>query len=90
MNKEPLLQLIKVLLFGVLSIIGLIVLLNSVDWGKESVNHYLQMKMGGSMDTSEYQIMMKYYISSYKLIGSILLILSGYFFLRNIEKFKLN
>ena len=68
----------------VLFIVGLIVILGSVSWGREAANAYLRSQ-GGGMDTAQFMIVLQDYISIYRWIGSILSIMSGLGFVKAIE-----
>lgn len=50
-------------------------------WGTEKVSEYMIEKMQGSMDTSQYNIMLQGFIEQIKWSGSILLGLGGILFI---------
>lgn len=61
----------------IVTIVGYVQLNHSVLWGKQKVNNYMRVEMGGSMDTNQYNLFMQNYIDQYKWSGSILLALGG-------------
>ncbi|MBK9924717.1 MAG: hypothetical protein IPP66_05420 [Anaerolineales bacterium] len=68
----------------VLFVVGLLLILNSVSWGHEAANGYLQSQ-GGSMDTAQFVIVLQEYINTYRWIGGILAVISGLGFIKAIE-----
>lgn len=69
----------------ILTIWGYICLRNSVDKGMDSAHHYLS-SVGGSMDTSSFQLLTEGYILSNILYGSILLAVGLLFLCLNLYK----
>lgn len=65
-------------------IAGLFLVFNSVSWGIEAANKYLQSQ-GGGMDTSQFMIILQEYINMYRWSGSILSGISGLGFIKAIE-----
>jgi len=82
--------LITALLSTVLAVVGYFHLHNAVNWGSESAGNYVRTKMGGSMNTTEYQIILEHFIKSNKWIGIILLSVGLLFLFRNIEMINFN
>ncbi|MTI66203.1 MAG: hypothetical protein FH753_06320 [Firmicutes bacterium] len=76
LDKDIILRLIS----GIVSIIGLIILIKSVNIGKSLANDYL-LKFG-SMDTERYLIMIKEYTTTFRWLGAILLIVGSFSTLR--------
>jgi len=68
----------------VLFVIGLFIIFSSVGWGSEAANAYLSSR-GGSMDTTQFTMILQEYINTYRWIGSILSVISGLGFVRAIE-----
>jgi len=67
---------LKVIIYGIFFIVGMLILLNSISLGDHDV--YSIMKAhGGGMDTNTYLIYLEQCITKYRFIGSILSILGG-------------
>ncbi len=84
------LRIFILMISSITTLIGFIFLRNAVNWGRESISNYMRTKMGGSMDTAQYNILLKQYVSSNQWIGLILLAVGLVFFFRNIEKLNFN
>ena len=65
-------------------VIGLFMIFNSVSWGIEAANKYLQ-SLGGGMDTSQFMIILQEYINMYRWSGSILSGIGGLGLVKTIE-----
>ncbi|WP_297424014.1 hypothetical protein [Clostridium sp.] len=63
-------------LFLVIFLIGIYILMNSVDLGGKEASRIIQNN-GGSMDTNTYLIYLEQSITQYRFMGSILSILGG-------------
>jgi len=57
----------------VTALIGLRILLKSPTLGNNALGEFVRVEMGGSMDSSGANIMLEQYISTYRLLGGILL-----------------
>ena len=68
----------------VLFLIGLLIIFNSVRWGSGSANAYLQSQ-GGGMDSAQFMIVFQESITTYRWMGIILSVVSGFGFVRAIE-----
>lgn len=68
----------------VLFVVGLLLVLSSVTWGREAANGYL-LSQGGGMDTAQFVIVLQEYINTYRWIGGILAVISGLGFIKAIE-----
>lgn len=71
MNRIPLL-VISLVVF----VVGLLFLFSSIRWGTEAANAYLGSH-GGSMDTTQFVIILQENIHIYQWIGAILSLLGG-------------
>lgn len=67
---------IKIIIFGVIFVIGIIILMNSVGYGSHEMSNIMKAN-GGSMDTNTYLIYLEQSIIKYRFVGSILSILGG-------------
>lgn len=67
---------IKTIIFGVIFVIGIIILMNSVGYGSHEMSNIMKAN-GGSMDTNTYLIYLEQSIIKYRFVGSILSILGG-------------
>ncbi|PKM79561.1 MAG: hypothetical protein CVU89_17545 [Firmicutes bacterium HGW-Firmicutes-14] len=67
--EKKLLQIMSVIGFTA----GLVLILNSVNLGYESANTFLRLQ-GGSMDTSQFNIIIQETIKTYHLLGGIFLL----------------
>jgi hypothetical protein len=67
-----------------LFVTGLIIIFGSVSWGNKAAYDYITSR-GGSIDTSQYTIILQEHINIYKWIGSILSLISGLGFVKTIE-----
>jgi hypothetical protein len=75
-------------LFMVISLviffIGLFIVFSSVSWGYNAANAYLRSQ-GGSMDSTQFAIILQENINMYRWIGSILSVISGLGLVKVIE-----
>ncbi|WP_418792215.1 hypothetical protein [Phosphitispora sp. TUW77] len=71
-------------IFLVVSVIGVVVIINSVRWGKEAANSILSG--AGGMDTSLYLVILERSIVSYQLLGAALLVIGGIGFIKIMKK----
>lgn len=67
---------LKSIIFGAIFIIGLIILMNSINFGNNEVSNILKAN-GGSMSGDKYLIYLEQSIEKYKFVGSILSMLGG-------------
>jgi hypothetical protein len=67
---------LKAISFGVVLVIGMIIIMNSLNLGKNEMSAMMQAN-GGSMDTNNYIIYLEQSITKYRLVGAILSILGG-------------
>jgi hypothetical protein len=81
LKKLNLVVFIILIVSVVVMITGYIQLSNSVLWGTEKAGNYVRLKMGGSMGTEQYNIILQNFIEELKWKGSILLSLSGIAFI---------
>jgi hypothetical protein len=65
----------------IVMIAGYVQLNNSVLWGLEKVSEYMREKTQGSLDTTQYNIMLQGFIEQFKWSGIILLSLGGLAFI---------
>lgn len=78
---EKLIKHGKFLVFAlVISAIGYIKLLLSVQSATESASEYLRTSMGGMMETSDYQVMLEGYILTNVTLGGIIFLVGFTFF----------
>ena len=75
---------LKVIIFGVIFIAGIIILINSIKLGDNEVSSIMKAN-GGSMDTNTYLIYLEQSITKYRLIGAILSALGGLGVLKKIK-----
>ena len=68
----------------ILFVAGLIMIFGSVNWGSEAASAFVNSH-GGSIDTSEFTIVLRDSISVYRWAGSILSIIGGLGFVKTIE-----
>jgi hypothetical protein len=68
--------IVKLLVFGVVFVIGIIFLSSSIKLGDNEMSNIMKAN-GGSMDTSKYLIYLEQSIMNYRIIGSILSLLGG-------------
>jgi hypothetical protein len=68
----------------VIFVVGLFLVLNSVNLGNAAANAYLQSQ-GGGMDTAQFLIVLQEHIQTYKWIGAILSVISGFGFVKAME-----
>lgn len=66
---------IKLIIFGAIFVAGIIILMNSINLGKEVPN--IMRDNGVFMDTNAYLIYLEQSITQYRFTGSILSILGG-------------
>lgn len=66
----------KLLTFGAVFAIGIIILINSLNLGDNEISKIMKVH-GGSMDTNQYIIYLEQSIINYKIVGSILSLLGG-------------
>lgn len=69
-------SILKSIIFGAIFVIGLIILLNSIDLGNHEVLNIMKAN-GGSMDTDKYLIYLEQSIIKYRFVGSIISIMGG-------------
>lgn len=67
---------LKSIIFGAIFILGLIILMNSINFGNHEVSNIMKIN-GGSMDSNTYLIYLEQSITKYRYVGSILSILGG-------------
>lgn len=67
---------LKSIIFGTVLIIGLIIIMKSINLGKNEVSNIVVLN-GGSMDTNTYLIYLEQSIAKYRFVGAILSILGG-------------
>lgn len=72
------------IIFIVVFIIGIIVLMNSINLGDNEVMSIMNAN-GGSMDTDTYLIYLEQSITKYRFIGSIVSILGGLGILKSLK-----
>ena len=80
MNKNNL----KLIIFGITFVVGIIILMNSINLGDNEVSNIMKSH-GGSIDTNIYLIYLEQSIIKYRFIGSILSILGGLGVLKNTD-----
>lgn len=66
----------KLLIFGAVFIIGIIILMCSINLGDNEMSNIMKAH-GGSMDTNTYIIYLEQSIIKYRIMGSILSLLGG-------------
>jgi len=66
------------------AIIGLIILINSVDIGIDLANQHLRNR-GGSMNADDFRILQTNHINTYRWVGGILLFVGGLHCLRRLD-----
>ncbi len=67
---------LKLIIFGVIFVIGLVILMNSIDLGNREISNIMKAS-GGSMDTNNYLIYLEQSIIKYRFLGSIIAIMGG-------------
>ncbi|OPX45456.1 hypothetical protein CLHUN_08260 [Ruminiclostridium hungatei] len=67
-------NLLKLIIFAVIFVIGLIILMNSIQLGKNGVSNAMKLN-GGVLDN--YVMYYEQYITNYRFAGAILSILGG-------------
>lgn len=72
------------IIFGVIFVIGMIILMNSINLGDNELMSIMSAH-GGSMDTNNYLIYLEQSIRKYKLIGLIVSILGVFGILKSIK-----
>jgi len=70
-------------IFVIVSVIGAVVILNSVLWGRNAANSILSAS--GSMNTTKYLVFLEKSIFSYQLLGAVLFILGGLGFIKTMK-----
>ena len=75
----------KVIIFGALFVIGLIILLNCINFSDQEITNILNAN-GGGMDTNKYLIYLEQCITKYRFLGSILSLLGGIGVLMTVNK----
>ena len=78
MNRNTLLIVAMVLLA-----VGLVLIVNSVGWGSQAANTYLQSQ-GGGMDGAQFAIVLQESIQTYRWVGVVLSLLGGLGVLRSL------
>ncbi len=63
-----------------LTLLGLLLLMNSVNYGSVTANKYLREKMGGSMNSEEFLIIKEGYLYSYITLGGVMFFVGLLFF----------
>jgi len=66
----------KLLIFGGIFVVGLIILMNSTNLGENEISNIMRHN-GGSMDTDKYLIYLEQSIIEYRFVGAILSIVGG-------------
>jgi hypothetical protein len=66
----------KILIFGAIFVIGLIILMRSINLAANEMSNIMKAH-GGSMDTNKYIIYLEQSIIKYRIMGSILSIFGG-------------
>jgi hypothetical protein len=66
----------KLLIFGAVFVIGIIILMSSINLGDNEISNIMKAH-GGSMDTNAYIIYLEQSIIKYRVVGSILSLLGG-------------
>lgn len=74
----------KTIVFSLLVLIGLWLLLFSVNLGSDRAYKFL-LANGGGMDTGKYLLAIELYIKSYINLGSILIVIGGFGLLKQIK-----
>ena len=69
----------------VLFVVGLVLLFNSVSWGMDMSNAYLRSQ-GGSMDSTQFTVVMQGYMQVFRWTGGILSLLGGLGALQALER----
>lgn len=72
------------IIFGVIFVIGIIILMNSINLGDKEMMSIMNAH-GGSMDTNNYLIYLEQSITKYRFMGSIVSILGGVGILKSIK-----
>ncbi|MDD4239224.1 MAG: hypothetical protein PHT62_11830 [Desulfotomaculaceae bacterium] len=67
---------LKSIIFGAIFVLGLIILINSVNLGSHETTNIIKAN-GGSMDTNKYLIYLEQSIIKFRFAGSILSMLGG-------------
>ncbi len=57
-------------------ITGLVIIINSANWGSEAAGTFLRAH-GGSMDTVQFSAILQGLINSYSMMGAVLLFIGG-------------
>lgn len=73
---------LKLIIFAVIFVAGMIILMNSINLGDNEVSNIMKAH-GGSMDTNTYLIYLEQSVTKYRFIGSIFSILGGLGVLKN-------
>lgn len=73
---------LKLIIFGAIFVVGIIILMNSINLGDNEVSNITNAH-GGGMDTNTYLIYLEQSITKYRFVGSILSILGGLGVLKN-------
>jgi hypothetical protein len=66
----------KLLIFGVVFVIGIIILISNINLANIEMSNIMEAN-GGSMDTNKYMIYLEQSVIKYRVLGSILSILGG-------------
>ena len=72
---------IILLVFAAVFLAGIIILMNSLNYGQNEMSGIMSAH-GGGMDTNQYLIFLEQSINKYRAIGSILSILGGLGFIK--------
>ncbi len=73
------------LIYVIVLIIGLMILMNSLNWGSNEASNIMRFSYFGSMDTNTYSIYLAQAITKYRVLGAVLSILGGFGALLNWE-----
>ena len=72
----------KSIIFGVIFIVGLIILMRSINLGDLEISNIMKAH-GGGMETNAYLVYLQQSIIKYRFLGSILSVLGGFGVLLN-------
>ncbi|MDD2554153.1 MAG: hypothetical protein PHP51_06245 [Desulfotomaculaceae bacterium] len=67
---------LKLIIFGVIFVIGLIILMNSINLSNHEISNIMKANYG-SMDTDKYLIYLEQSIMKHRVVGSIIAIMGG-------------
>lgn len=69
-------------------ITGLVIIINSANWGSEAAGAFVRAR-GGSMDTVQFSAVLQGLINTYSIMGAILLFIGGLGCLMSITFFEM-